>query len=419
MAQLNFILVQLIVVLAAARLVGALFRRIGQAEVVGEMAAGLLLGPTFLGHFFPAVYSFCFPADRTQMLQGLARLGVWIFVFLVGLELDLSALRRIGRAAVLTSNTSVLLPFLCGMGCAYLVYPQLSLPGVPFYAFALFIGMAMSITAFPVLARILKERGLTSSDTGVMAIACAAVDDVTAWCLLAFIMLIVQPQKALMPVWLEYLLLAAYILFMFSLLRPLLAWLQSKYAGNKLTPGAFSLILILLFASCSVTQLVGVHALFGAFLFGVILPKPEWLLKDLSSRLEPITSVLLLPLFFAVTGLRTDLTLLTSPAMWGYCALVIAAAVLGKFAGALLPLRLTGSSWRQAAAVATLLNTRGLMELVVLSLGLELGILSPAMYSIMVLMAVVTTFMTNPLLSALLPASRIPIAAAAIPQRSY
>ncbi|HEX4895585.1 MAG TPA: cation:proton antiporter [Solimonas sp.] len=394
---LTRLLLQIVVVVAAARLVGLLARRLGQPAVIGEILAGILLGPSLLGSVSPAALAFLFPASSLPPLQLLSQIGVLLFMFLVGLEVDLSELRRKARSALLISHSSIVLPFLLGLGLALGTYPLFAPPGISFQAFGLFMGIAMSITAFPVLARILEERGMLHTPLGRSAIACAAIDDVTAWCLLALVIALVQ-AGSLAEASLGIVLACAYTAFMLRGLRPLLArWAEQRTARGDEALG-LSVALGLLFASAATTEAIGIHALFGAFLAGAVMPVHGPFRAAVRERLHGFATLILLPLFFALTGLRTELGLLTSPTDLLLALLIIAVAVAGKLGGGLLAARLTGSSWREAFMIGTLMNTRGLMELVVLNIGYDLGILSPRVFSLMVVMALVTTLMTGPLL---------------------
>ena len=401
MEPLNTILIQLIVILTTARLMGWLFRKMGQPSVIGEMTAGLMLGPSLFGALSPELFAIAFPENSFDTLNAMSRLGVWLFMFLVGVELDLSVLRKVGKTAVIISQVSIITPLLFGAGLAMLLYPEFSQEGVTLPAFALFMGAAMSITAFPVLARILKERGLTHSRLGVIAIACAAVDDVTAWCILAITMVLIDPNLSGGLLWWNMVAVVVYTATMLLAVRPLLAsWIRPR---QHLSNDLFAVLMIFFFVSCLTTRLMGVHALFGAFLFGVVLPKESWLSEGFQKRLEPIVAYVLLPLFFAFTGLRTDISLISGQRMWLIALGIVLVAVAGKFIGAMVPARLLGRTWRESAAIGALMNTRGLMELVILNIGLELGILSTSLFSMMVIMALVTTYMTVPMLRWVMP----------------
>ncbi|HET7769519.1 MAG TPA: cation:proton antiporter, partial [Chloroflexota bacterium] len=300
---------------------------------------------------------------------------------------------------------SIIAPFFLGTALALYLFPRLAPPGVDFSGFALFMGAAMSVTAFPVLARILTERDLLKTRVGSIAIACAAVDDVTAWCLLAVVVVIVRTAGGHAAQSLPLILGGSALFFAFMLvaIRPLLRRLEDLHRRRgRLTQDVLTAVLLLALASAWITEWLGIHALFGAFLAGVVLPKGRRFVHDLTGKLEDVTVVLLLPLFFAFTGLRTRFDLVSGD-LWTYCALVVVVAILGKFGGSTLAARATGMSWRGAGAVGALMNTRGLMQLVILSVGLDLGVLSPALFAMMVFMALVTTFMTSPILHLIYP----------------
>jgi len=404
MAGFKLLILQIGTILIVARLVGWLFGKLHQPRVVGEMLAGILLGPSLLGWLAPNLSSNLFPADSLGHLNSLSQVGLLIFMFLVGLELDLGHLRDLGRAAVMTSQVSIILPFILGASFAVYLYPRVSDPSVSFTGFALFMGAAMSVTAFPVLARILTERNMLRTRVGSVAIACAAVDDVTAWCILAGIVVIVRASSLELPVWLTVSGLAVFVAVMGLVVRPALRRLEMAYEkrGN-LTQDLIAIILLVVLASGLITETLGVHALFGAFLAGVMMPRHSDLSRELSQKFEALIVVLLLPIYFALTGLRSSIFLITGASLWLYCAVIIALAVAGKLGGSMLSARLNGMSWRESAAVGILMNTRGLVELVILNIGLDLEILSPALFSIMVLMALLTTLMTTPLLTWIYP----------------
>lgn len=401
--SLALLLVQVITIVVAARLAGALLHRVGQPRVVGEMLAGVALGPSLLGSLAPAVSTWLFPASSLGSLGTLSQLGLLFFMFLIGLELDTAALRANGRAAVIISHASITVPFLLGGTLAVWLYPRYAEGHAPFRAFALYLGAAMSVTAFPVLARILSERGLVRTRLGSMAIACAAVDDVTAWLLLAMVVVIARAEHALGGVAVTVVSTLAYVGMVLWLGRPALRWLSQRLVGGgRITPGGLSAVVVVLLGSAAVTEVLGVHALFGAFLAGAAMPRDARLLEALQGRFEDVILVLLLPLFFALTGLRTDIRLLDESRDLVALGLVLAAAVAGKFGGCTIAARLVGMPLREAAALGALLNTRGLMELVILNIGLELGVITPAVFAMMVVMTLVTTLMTTPLVSRLL-----------------
>jgi Kef-type K+ transport system membrane component KefB len=399
MLNLPLLLVQVAVILIVARLVGLLFRKIHQPQVMGEMVAGILLGPSLLGWVAPAVTLALFPPESLGYLNALSQIGLLLFMFLVGLELDPQILRGRGHAAVVTSHVSILAPFFLGTLLALFLYPRLSDDSVPYVHFALFLGIAMSITAFPVLARILTERNLLRTPLGSLTIACAAVDDVTGWCVLAGVVILVRADDGVMPLWLTLAGSAVYIVAMLFVIRPLLGRLETIYKQRgKLSHDVMAIIFLLVLVSGLITEWLGIHALFGAFLAGAIMPKNYRFVHTLTEKLEDVAVVLLLPLFFAFTGLRTSIGLISGAEMWFFCALIILVAIMGKFGGSTIAARVSGIPWREASALGILMNTRGLMELVVLNIGLEIGVLSPAMFTMMVIMALTTTFMTSPLL---------------------
>jgi Kef-type K+ transport system membrane component KefB/nucleotide-binding universal stress UspA family protein len=402
------LLLQIAVVLATARAMGELFRRIHQPRVVGEMVAGIMLGPSLLGWLAPGVAELIFPFDSLVYLNTLSQVGLLLFMFLVGLEFDPRLLRGRGHTAVVTSHVSIAAPFMLGALLALYLYPRLAEGHVQFTGFALFMGAAMSITAFPVLARILAERNLMHSNVGALTIACAAIDDVTAWSILAVVIAIVRSDAATMPLWLTLAGSALFILVMLFVVRPALGWLEGYYhSRGRFTQEMLAITLLLLLAAAWTTEWLGIHALFGAFALGAVMPKDPGLTHDITDRLEDVTVVFLLPLFFAFTGLRTSIGLVSGMEMWLLTGLILLVAVAGKFGGSTIAARATGLPWREASALGVLMNTRGLMELVILSIGLELGVISPTLFTMMVLMAIITTFMTTPLLELVYPARLI------------
>ena len=397
-SPLSILLTQIIVILIFAGLFRRLFRWIGQPPVMGEMVAGIVLGPSVLGLLFPGAVSFLFPESSLLTLRLLSQIGVVLFMFVVGMELNIQHLREKGTSAVMISHASIIVPFLLGAGLSVFLYRDLASPGTSFHAFALFIGVAMSITAFPVLARILEDRKLSQTHLGAIAITCAAVDDVTAWCILALVIALVKATGVEISA-ITILLTLSFAGAMFFLVRPQLARVikepDSQLHRRRLIP----LVLTILLVSAVITETIGIHALFGAFLAGVVMPPSTEFRIFLKDKLEAFGSYALLPLFFAFTGLRTQIGLLTEWQDWLMCALIILVAIAGKLGGSMLMGRWTGMSWSESFAIGVLMNTRGLVELVVLNIGYDLGILSGRIFAMMVLMALVTTFMTGPLLS--------------------
>jgi Kef-type K+ transport system membrane component KefB len=405
--NLFHLVLQIAVILVAARLVGFLFQKINQPQVMGEMVAGILLGPSLLGWLAPGVSAALFHPSSLSYLNALSQVGLVVFMFVVGLALKPSELHGYGHAAVLTSHVSIVAPFCLGGLTALYLYPRLSDDGVTFTGFALFMGAAMSITAFPVLARILSERGLVRSRMGTLAIACAAVDDVTGWCILAYIVVLVRVTHATRPAWVTIGGSILYVLIMLFVVRRILPAFEREFRKrNTLSDNLIAVIVVLVLASALATEWLGIHLLFGAFLMGAIMPKAPEFTRYLLHKFESVTVVLLLPLFFAYTGLRTRIGVGGGRAVWLYSAIVIVVAITGKLGGSMFAARLAGMPWREAASLGILMNTRGLMELVILNIGLDIGVISPAMFSIMVLMALVTTFMTTPLLEWVYPARR-------------
>lgn len=402
-SPISLLLIQAIVIVPLARLLGFLCTKINQPMVIGEIVAGLMLGPSLLGWLFPGVYQFLFPAESLQGLHLLSQVGLIFFMFLVGLEFNPKQLRGHGKVAIAISHASIIVPFLLGTALALYLYPKLSDGSVRFSAFALFIGASMSVTAFPVLARILTERKLTNTKMGALALTCAAVDDVTAWFLLAFVISVVR-AAGLHEVLVIMFWTAIYVAVMFWLVRPLLRRLEKRYSTREgLSQNAVAIIFLMLLLSTLATEQIGIHALFGAFFLGAIMPNETGFVRHLSEKIEDIAVLFLLPLFFAYTGLRTQVGLLDSAEGWILAAVILAVACLGKFGGGFVTAKAMGLHWRESAAIGILMNTRGLMELVIISIGLDLGVISPALFTMLVLMALVTTFMTSPLLHLVYP----------------
>ncbi|HLY24671.1 MAG TPA: cation:proton antiporter [bacterium] len=396
---LTTLLLQVIVIVALAKALGQIFLRIGQPTVTGEIMAGILLGPSVLGSAFPSATAFLFPPSSMGGLGLLSQIGVILFMFAVGMDLDIERLRGTAQTAVLVSHASMVVPFSLGTVLALVVYRSMAAPHVAFTAFALFMGVAMSITALPVLARIVEERGLSKSPPGVTALAAAAVGDASAWCILAVIVPIVR-AKGLLDSAMTIVLLLAFAAMMLLLIKPAAGRLvQSRWPTETFGKGLIAGALVFAVASALFTQTIGVHALFGAFLAGVAMPSYRPLRALLKEQLETFGAVLLLPLYFAFTGLRMRVGLLSDWQSWLACAAIIAVAVAGKMGAGTAAARWTRMSWLDSLSVGALMNTRGLVELIVLNIGYDLGILPPKIFAMLVLMALVTTFMTGPLLS--------------------
>ncbi len=404
---LAILLLQIITIIAAARTLGFISQKVGLPTVIGEIAAGIILGPSFLASQFPAYSAFLFPAASLGNLQFLAQIGLILFMFVIGMELNLGVLKDRAQAALIVSHASIALSFTAGMGVAYLLYAKFAPPGVAFLGFALFLGVSMSIAAFPVLARIVHERGLSKTRFGSTVITIAAVDDVTAWCLLAVVIAIVKAGSIASSVY-TVLMTLAYLLLMFRVVRPFLMKLGDVFADREsLSKPIVAVFFMVLLVSAYATEVIGIHALYGAFVAGVIMPPNMRFRAIFIDKVEDVAVVLLLPLFFVFTGLRTEIGLLNNVGLWKWCAVIVATAVFAKFSGSALAARFTGMNGRESLMVGALMNTRGLMELVVLNIGYDLGVIGPEIFAMMVIMALVTTFMTGPtldLIDRLLPA---------------
>ena len=392
-------LLQFVAIILATRLLGSLFTRFGQPAVIGEITAGILLGPSLLGWLWPGASAFVFPKESLGVLQLISQIGVCVFMFVVGLELDPAHLRQKARTAVVISNVGIIVPFALGAAASLLLYPAFAAPGTALLTFALFMGTAMSITAFPVLVCILKDRGMAQTPLGSLAIACAAVDDASAWAMLAVVVAIARATGLASTIF-NLGLVVLFVAVMLLFVRPRLPrWLGVD--GTSAPPGrdVMAAALIFMTVSALLTEIMGIHALFGAFLAGVIMPQSKVFRDGLTLQLENFSSVFLLPLFFAFSGLRTHLGLLNDLTSWLVCAGIIAIAMMGKLGGCMVAARFLGMNWNESFTLGALMNTRGLVELIALNIGYDLGILPPQIFTMMVLMALGTTFMTGPLLS--------------------
>jgi Kef-type K+ transport system membrane component KefB len=413
------VLATLAAVVALGYILGRAFAYLGQPPVIGEVVAGILLGPSLLGTISPAAMHALIPEPDADpkgqvvaALKALSQLGVVLYMFLVGLELNAAKLRHQAHTAVAISHASIVAPFVLGAALALWLYPELSHRGVPFTSFALFMGVALSVTAFPVLARILADRGLERTEAGIVALGCAAADDVTAWCLLALVVGVAQAQvggAVVTVVWA-----VVFIAGVFVVVRPLAGWVCRRLDAlpgplpSIAVPGVFVAVLL----SALATEAIGVHAVFGAFLLGAVIPHESRLARVFTRTLKDIVTVLLLPAFFALTGLRTEIGLLSGSQNWLICGAIVVVATLGKFGGTFAAARLTGHDSRTAAALGAMMNTRGLMGLIVLDIGLNMGVISQTLFAMMVMMALVTTMATAPALRFLigepLPATSSP-----------
>ncbi len=392
------LLAQIVTIIIVARLFGWICKLIGQPTVIGEIAAGIFLGPSLLGMFYPEVSAFIFPKTSLSNLQFLSQVGLILFMFIIGMELDLNVLKTKAKEAVVISHASIMLPFALGVGLALYMYTEFAPEGISFLSFALFTGIALSITAFPVLARIVQERGLSRTRLGMMVITCAATDDITAWCILAAVIAIVKAGEFMSSIY-TIVLSLGYVLVMLQVVKPLLKRIGDHYAYREgLTKPVVALFFLVLLISSYCTEIIGIHALFGAFMAGVIMPANQRFRNIFIEKVEDVSLVLLLPLFFVFTGLRTQIGLLNDPHLWFVTGLIIAAAVVGKFVGSTIAALFVKQSWRDSLIIGSLMNTRGLVELVVLNIGYDIGVLSPQIFTMMVIMALATTCMTGPAL---------------------
>jgi Kef-type K+ transport system membrane component KefB len=396
---LAILLAQIVTIILVARVFGLICKKIGQPSVIGEIIAGIVLGPSFFGSYLPEFSVVLFPSSSLDNLKFLSQIGLIFFMFVVGMELDLRVLRNKAKEAVIISHASIIIPFTLGLVLAYTIYTDFAPKGIEFISFGLFLGIAMSITAFPVLARIVQERGLQKTRIGAMVITCAAADDITAWCLLAGVIAIVKAGSITSSLYI-IVLSFIYVVAMIKLVRPFLRRIGNLYdTAEKITKPVVAIFFLTLLISSYLTEIIGIHALFGAFVAGVIMPDNMKFRKMFIEKIEDVSLVVLLPLFFVFTGLRTEIGLLNSPELWKVCGLIILVAVVGKFIGSALAAKFVGQNWRDSLTIGALMNTRGLMELVVLNIGYDLGVLTKEVFAMMVIMALATTFMTGPALN--------------------
>lgn len=395
---LAILLAQIVTIILVVRIFGWICNKIGQPTVIGEIIAGIVLGPSLLGLYYSELSTQLFPAESLGNLQFLSQIGLILFMFVIGMELDIKVLKNKAHDAVVISHASIIIPFALGMGLAYYIYSSFAPPEVKFTSFALFLGIAMSITAFPVLARIVQERGLHKTRLGTIVITCAAADDITAWCLLAAVIAIVKAGSFISSLYIIGLA-AIYVFLMIKMVRPFLTRIGNLYyTRESLSKPIVAIFFLTLIISAYATEIIGIHALFGAFMAGAIMPDNIKFRNIFIEKVEDVAVVLLLPLFFVFTGLRTEIGLLNDPYLWKITGLIILVAVVGKFIGSALAARFVGQNWKESLTIGALMNTRGLMELVVLNIGYDLGVLTPEIFAMMVIMALVTTFMTGPAL---------------------
>jgi len=395
---LALLLAQIVTIIMVAKLFGWICVKLKQPSVIGEMIAGIVLGPSLFGLYFPELSAFIFPKESLGNLQFLSQIGLILFMYIVGMELDLSVLRKRAHDAVVISHASIIIPFALGVGLSYFIYKEFAPDGIQFSSFALFIAIAMSITAFPVLARIVQERNLHKTKIGTVVITCAAADDITAWCILAAVIAIVKAGSFSGSVFV-ILMAILYVFIMIKAVRPFLIRIAESQKGkgfiSKALVAVFFLILII---SSYATEVIGIHALFGAFMAGAIMPENVKFRNLFIEKIEDVALVLLLPLFFVFTGLRTQIGLLNDPHLWKIGGFIILTAVTGKFVGSALAAKFLKLSWKDSLTIGALMNTRGLTELIVLNIGYDLGVLGPELFAMLVIMALFTTFMTGPCL---------------------
>ena len=393
---LSLLLLQIIAIMIAVRIFSYLFKYLGQPGVIGEIVAGIVLGPSVLGHFFPETFSFLFSPDSLVPLNVISQIGLILFMFVIGMELDMGVVRKKASETLVISHASIIVPFFMGMVLAYVVYPEFGAGHASFMPFALFIAISVSITAFPVLARIVQERNLGKTPMGMLAIASAANNDVTAWCLLAAVIAVARAgnvSSALVTI----LLTACYIAFMFCVVKPFMRKVGESYNRQEtVSKTLVGFIFLVMIISSYITEILGIHALFGAFLAGVVMPANLSFRRVMTEKIEDVALVLFLPLFFVFTGLRTEIGLLNTSHLWMVCLCFIGVSILGKMIGATFSARIVGESWKDSLSIGVLMNTRGLMELIVLNIGYEMGIIPSSLFVIFVIMALFTTFMANP-----------------------
>ncbi|MDQ2902649.1 MAG: cation:proton antiporter [Chloroflexota bacterium] len=389
----GYILLQLVFIILAVQLCGFLCRLVGQQWVIGEILAGLILGPSLLGSLWPGLKEQIFVSSALPTLQTLGDIGLVLYMFSLGTRLDTGLMQKQSRKALTTSLSGVLLPLALGGTLAFFLYPNFAGNKANLLSFMLIVGTSLSITAFPVLARLLMEKRMVNTRLGTLALTCAVVDDVIAWCLLALVIAIAH-ATGLIAVALTLGAVVIFALVMFMVVRPLLLWADRHIRSQQLMI-AFTMVGLLL--SAYLTNAIGIHPVFGAFVMGVILPRRARFVAYIRS-IDQVNNTLFLPLFFVYSGLRTQIGLINTPWLWFLCVLALIIACVGKIGGVTLCARFMGDSWKEASSLGVLMNTRGLVELIVLNIGLSLGILSPSLFAMLVIMALVTTMMASPLL---------------------
>jgi len=406
--QTSLFLTQVIIIIATARLIGSALQKLGQPRVVGEMLAGLILGPSLLGAVAPAAYQWLFPPGMIRPLNALSQTGIVLFMFLIGLELNVREMIRQSRESFVISHASIAVPMFAGSALALFFYHDFAVAGIPFHTFALFLGCAMSITAFPVLARILRDSANKNSGFHSMVLGCAATADVSAWIILAFVISLARGNAMnLAAIGRMMAGITLYLLLMIAVVRPFLKMIccgrgSDKDGSYALPQNQLGIVLLVVLASAVATELLNLHAIFGAFVAGLIMPQDHRVSETIRNRLDDLLSILLLPLFFAYAGLRANVASIATLSNWLACGAIIGVAVVSKIGGCVAAGRATGMSWRGAGAIGVLMNARGLMELVLLTIGLHLGIITPLLFTIMLIMAIATTLMATPLFTRLI-----------------
>jgi Kef-type K+ transport system membrane component KefB len=398
------LVLQMTVVLGACRLLGDLFLKLGQPRVNGEMFAGILLGPSLLGRFAPSISHYLFPSSGVEFLNALGQVGVILFMFLVGMSINPATLKNQGKAAVAGTLVSIAAPMVLAFGLGKYLYPRVADGSVTFLNFALFLGAATSITAFPMLARILSERSLMASRLGAVAIACAATAGIVTWSILAYILAIIKASGSTFTIALTFAGIVVWAVLMFAAVgRGMRRFEQAFQKAGSLTDGLFAALLMIMLACGVCAGYLGLHPLFGAFMLGVVMPKDTKFVSHVTGRFETVTVSLLLPLYFAFSGLRTDTGLMKGTEMWLFCGVIIVVTIAGKLLFPMLSTWAAGMSLRESAGLGALLNTRGLIALIVFNIGLDLKVITPVVFSMLVIMALVNTLLTLPLLNFFCP----------------
>ena len=397
-SPLGLMLLQIVIILAVAKLFGLLLSRLSQPTMIGEIIAGIFLGPSILGMISPDLFSFLFPLNSMGNLHIISQLGLVLFMFIVGMEFNINRLKSKVISAIIISNASIIVPYFLGIILSFFLFRNFASPDVKFSAFALFTGISVSITAFPVLAKILQERNLTKTNLGAIVVTCAAFNDLTSWCILGLVIAIVKGGSFL-GVLMIIGLTISFTIIMFFLVRPGLNKLDlTSHDWNNHNKKHIVIPILVLFISAFLTESIGIHAIFGAFLAGLIMPETKSFKEILTRRIEDVSTTVLLPVFFAITGIKIQISLLNNDSLWIAFGLILLVAIVGKIGGGSISARITGHSWHDAFSIGVLMNTRGLMEIIVLSIGYDLGILTSSLFTIFVLMAITTTIMSGPLL---------------------